>query len=392
MLLKMFIYRPVYEQVGMDEWNKLIKYMWSSNKIFEKYYCLYEDRKKNPSYKKGTPFQFYIKIKTTKAFLTMKLYNHWVNYMIDLNDKVCYDIPIGTLYRDMTRRLPIKDLNNDSNIYSQDELDEKGYKYCYVRVTPALHFRVNETYQGQAYGYDMNKAYLNALMNMPYSIDLENPVYRMYGEVKEDEIGFTLDGKVVFQGFAHFIFKKLTKSKKATNYCRFVCKCLRNATPEELPSVKMRYQGVFGNLKHHNIFFYNMIIDYSNKTILKYIEDKDCILSANTDGFISTKELDLPMGKEIGKFKLEHQGEIIVQSNGYQWKDELPKISGFSANKINLYNEIAKQPFDLTKDYDFVCSLPNIYSLDMNYYVYSNKDTYVRRIKDYEVSKEKQSI
>lgn len=388
----MFIYRPVYEQVTPEEWNKLMYEYNHTRTIYEKNYCLYEDRKKNPSYKKGSPFQFYLKIKTTKAYLTMKIYNEWKNYLIDLNDKKNYDIPIGTLYRDMTRRMPVKDMNDDSNIYSQTEYDEKGYKYCYVKVTPALHYRTTETYQGVAYGYDMNKAYLNALMHMPYSIDLENPVYRMYDDVKEGEIGFTMDGKVLFDGFAHFVFKMQPSSKKALNYCKFVCKCLRNASAEELPSVKMRYQGVLGNLKHHNIFFYNMIIDYSNKTIAKYMVGGN-ILSANTDGFISSTPMNnLPMSSKIGEFKLEHQGNIIVQSNGYQWENELPKISGFSANKINLYNEIAKEPFDLIKDYDFVSSLPNMYYLDMDYYVKSNRDVYVRRIKEYEISKEEQSI
>ena len=100
----------------------------------------------------------------------------------------------------------------------------------------------------------------------------------------------------------------------------------------------------------------NAIIYYSNKYIKKFIDDDT--IYCNVDCIISLRpRYDIPVGKEIGQFKIEHECEDFkYKMNGiYQWGKDgkdvhyigIPKnllsdiedISSWQKNLKYIFNE-----------------------------------------------------
>ena len=68
------------------------------------------------------------------------------------------------------------------------------------------------------------------------------------------------------------------------------------------------------------------------------------------------------MGKDIGLFKLEHSGEVAINSYTYQWNTDFPVYRSIPKSRFKKWNESHDRPWDLLVD-----PLP----LDGNEYEYS---------------------
>ena len=200
------------------------------------------------------------------------------------------------------------------------------------------------------YGYDMNSSYPNAMLKkMP---DTSKP-YKINSAIGENEIGFVTgveikkDGTVettirpVFKGIAEFVFPLMDSPFKKFVEVWYSKK--KNAkTKDEKEKAKQMMNYAIGYLQKHNPFLRATILYYANLAIEEKI-DGDTLL-CSTDSLISKRKRDdLDTGKEIGQFKLEHEGDFYYNGMNYQWNLEIPTYRGVPKRWF-------KKGWDMAKD------------------------------------------
>ena len=269
-----------------------------------------------------------------------------------------------TTYGTLNKYYKVPDFSKDGYVKQMLQYDEGLKKFS---VTSKALLYCNPKYDGKqringCYGYDLNSSYPNAMLKqMP---DTSEP-YRTDSIVKDGEIGLITHIEIrgdesvettlkpVFRGFAEFVFPLMESPFK-----RFVevwygkkknAKC-----KDDKEKAKQMLNYAIGYLQKHNPFLRATIIYYANLAIEEKM-DEDTLL-CSTDSLVSKRKRDdLVIGKEIGQFKLEHEGDFYYRGMNYQWNLELPTYRGIPKTWF-------KSGWDLSKDPLPKCG--NVYGFD----------------------------
>lgn len=219
----------------------------------------------------------------------------------------------------------------------------------------------------RGYCYDINSAYGWAL-EQPIPNTKKLATRRVVGE---NEIGFLLDGatnslgwgyrlKMVHKGcFSDYVFPLMESP-----YTKFVNKWYRkkiySRKSDDRKYAKMVINEAVGYLQLINPFIRATVVERCNERIRQLMDENT--IYCNTDSICSNVPRDLPMGRDIGLFKLEHSGEVAITSYTYQWNTDFPVYRSIPKSRFKKWNESHDRPWDLLQD-----PLP----LDGNEYEYS---------------------
>lgn len=190
-------------------------------------------------------------------------------------------------------------------------------------IRTATPFRYcNEHYAGKnllCWSYDINSSYAFAMLS-PMPDTTKEPRYN--DRVRKGEMGFFIkSGNATDKAgvYADIIFPLMDSPFK--EYVMNYYKKKKNATND----IEKHYFKDFLNIpsgcfQKKNIFIRNAILYYSNKYVRQYTDDNT--VYCNTDSIVSlVPRPDLPVGDEIGQFKVEHNCEKFKfkQVGIYQW-------------------------------------------------------------------------
>lgn len=246
------------------------------------------------------------------------------------------DVDGFTAFNTLSKYYKVPDMTKDKSVCNELQWSEQANKFLYS-AKPLLY--KNPKYEGtrnDAIGYDLNSSYPYAMLkDMP---DTSVPYHA--GFVKEGEIGFERgeDGSLTpkFKGFSFFIFPLMKSPFK-----RFV-----EHWYSEKKSGNVRAKGMLnfsvGYLQRVNPFLRATIIYYANLEISKLIDENT--LYCNTDSIVSLTPRDLTIGKELGNFKIEHQGKFAYKNFNYQWDYDPPSYRGVSKKWFKPGWDILKDP------------------------------------------------
>ena len=202
---------------------------------------------------------------------------------------------------------------------------------------------INESYKLKklkCYSYDLNSAYSFAMLKpMP---DTEHPKFNAI--VGPGEIGFrknTVLVPVVKEGkYADVVFKLIESPYKEFVYKYYN---LKENEPHDSPK-REYYKQILnitsGLLHRYNIFHRLMVLYYAKMYIQQFIDENT--VYCNVDSIVSIKKRkNIPISDDIGKFKLEHNGDIFKfkQVAIYQWNDEV-HYSGIPSKALNDIEDI----------------------------------------------------
>lgn len=174
-----------------------------------------------------------------------------------------------------------------------------------------------------AYEYDINSAYANIMANYLFP---NTEVESKTGIVNKNEIGFDSNGNLIKEGeFALWKFPLMESPFKKFAQVYFERK--QKAKTEEIKQKsKNTINYAVGFLQRVNPFLRAYIVNSCNEKI-KGLINEDYVLHCNTDAIVSTKKLDLPLGTNIGEWKVK-EGMFAYIGHPYQWDMELPKYQG----------------------------------------------------------------
>ena len=335
-------YRTRTRHVNADEMNKLLK------DIKGTFFIAYGPKPDNVPFSR---FIAWIEDGKVAFKLTVKIKEPCTYILNKDNSEAKQKIDSMTTYGTLNRYYKVPDFTKDPYVKQQLQYDEEVKKFI---VTSKGLLYSNPKYNKQrisgCYGYDMNSSYPNAMLKkMP---DTSKP-YKINSAIGENEIGFVTgveikkDGTVettvkpVFKGLAEFVFPLMDSPFK-----RFVevwySKKKNAKTKDEKEKAKQMMNYAIGYLQKHNPFLRATILYYANLAIEEKI-DGDTLL-CSTDSLISKgKRDDLDTGKEIGQFKLEHEGDFYYNGMNYQWNLEIPTYRGVPKRWF-------KKGWDMAKD------------------------------------------
>lgn len=212
-------------------------------------------------------------------------------------------------------------------------------------------------------GYDMNSAFSRAMLE-PIPDTSQMP--RIEETVKAGEIGFRLDGTVVFEKglFANYIFP-LMDSPFETFVRTWYFRKASAKTPEAREKAKGMLNYSVGYMHRVNPFIRNCIVARCNEFIKKLIDENT--LYCNTDSIVSCvkrEDIEKNLGSDIGQWKIEHKGAFAYREYTYQWNDTEPKYRGIPKKGFKTFKEEHGRAWDLLVDpppkQDF-----NVYVFDM---------------------------
>lgn len=174
-----------------------------------------------------------------------------------------------------------------------------------------------------AYEYDINSAYATVMYYCKFP---NTEILPETGIVKENEIGFDSDGKLINKGgFALWKFPLIESPfRKFSEY--YFNKKVKAKNSEEKQKAKNMINYAVGFLQRVNPFLRAYIVEKCNERI-KGLINEEYILHCNTDSIVSTKKLDLKLGNGIGEWKIK-EGMFAYIGHPYQWDMELPKYQG----------------------------------------------------------------
>lgn len=245
----------------------------------------------------------------------------------------------------------------------EDEFWKTFYDYT---AGPMLWY--NKSYERQVnycYQYDVNSAYSFAMLkDMP---DIRKGIV-FDKEVEDGEIGFIPTDYTSFNGrikvrmilpedheIAYWVFKTCESPFKKFVYRWYERKKNAPNSMEKKKAKRMLNLSI-GELQNKTPFYRWAIIEYCNRYI-KAFKDENTIY-CNTDCIVSlTERKDLPIGEELGQFKVEHNKELFKYIGlNYQWENNIPIIRGKSKAKYlegwDIYNS-DNQNFERKNKYTF---------------------------------------
>ena len=244
--------------------------------------------------------------------------------------------------------------------------DKENAKFS---ASPLLYFneKFNNSRIENCIGYDINSSYSYGMIQpMPKDTD-KGPIDK-FRIVKDDEIGFMVDGELSLPGeYADFIFKS-----EESPFKRFVevwYSRKKNATGQKKQDAKDILNMAIGFLQRHNFWYRAAILGYCNRRIINLIDKyKDDILVCNTDSVISTRpipEIEADIGNELGQWKLEHKGSFAYKNMNYQWDYNIPTYRGINKKWF-------PENFDIINDP--IPQMNNIYHLCDDFKIRRNVD------------------
>lgn len=204
----------------------------------------------------------------------------------------------------------------------------------------------------QAYSMDQNSAYAWA-MSQPMP-DTRMPAGR-YREVQEGELGFIIDTLPELPGFetsgneglimvlpgrrAEVIFKAIPSPFK--NFAKKWYSRKQNPATKDRAKQMLCYS--VGYLQRKNPYLRAAILTYANNYIASLVDENTIYI--NTDCIVSlVPRNDLPIGTELGEFKIDHQGEFAFSGYNYQWNREIPAYRGIPKTWFTEGWDILKDP------------------------------------------------
>lgn len=199
-------------------------------------------------------------------------------------------------------------------------------------ASPFMYY--NEEYEGKrvnAIGYDLNSAYGNAVIhaNLPDVTRIVN-----CKKVQEGWMGFTEEGKIVYEGYAFWQFPIMTQEQKQPiiDYFQYWWERKKQArTQEEKLNAKSHLNIVVGYWQKYNCFMRAAIVEYVNEYIRRIISGRNDVLMCNTDSIVCLNEIkELKIGKDLGEWKIEHKGQFAYIGFNYQWNKDKPSYRGIS--------------------------------------------------------------
>ena len=203
----------------------------------------------------------------------------------------------------------------------------------------------------KCWSYDINSAYSYAMLSpMP-----DTRVEPRYNDiVRRGEIGFYKGGGATTEvgEFAEIIFPLIDSPFKEYVFTRYQKKKCLNKGPER-DKVKKELNFATGLIARRNIFMRNAIIYYSNRYIQKFI-DEDTVY-CNIDCIVSLRpRYDLPIGNEIGQFKVEHECDDFKYKKSciYQWGPNDVHYAGVPRNTISDIENLGSWQDNLKYKYD----------------------------------------
>ena len=237
-------------------------------------------------------------------------------------------------------------------------LNKTDFKYIWSKGIIKTGFQYANPMQAckplRVYGYDINSAY-------PFAMTKPMPDTRnMYFDtvIGENQVGFdrllnviTTKGikcpyvcDLVESPFLKFVQDHYAKKKTAVS-------------KEQRQKEKSYLNIATGIIAIHNPFIRNMIIYHSNTYLKSFVEDyldqeEGGVVYCNIDSIYSVdKRDDIPVGPDLGQFKLEHENEYFeyMKPMWYQIGTEThkPGISGLETiydNSPNLkYDVVGKE-------------------------------------------------
>lgn len=247
----------------------------------------------------------------------------------------------ATVYATLQRYYHAPEFVNDEYVKRMLGWNEELSTFM-VSVSAYTYFNPKYTHTRQKmWCYDANSAYAAQLLkDIP-----DTSHYEIERRVKKGEIGFFFVGEevhLVKEGhYANFIFKMMPSP-----YKEFVEKFYKEKKEATTPQEKQRAKDMLlygiGYYQRKNPFLRYYIVLSWNEYI-KSLADKDTMMS-NTDSIFSTKPRpDLPIGDEIGQFKLEFEGPVAYIGYTYQKGTQPPHAKG-------TIRKLFKKGFDLLKD------------------------------------------
>lgn len=253
----------------------------------------------------------------------------------------------------------------DAKTYKIPEFDawmnpETGKYVC--SASPILDYnkKYNNKETKDVYEYDLNSAYAAVLLNkVP---DLSAPVGRDR-TVAKGEIGFLLDDHLtlVYPGYeADVIFKEIDAPQSLKDYINKHYRVKQCTTGRQKTEAKQMLNFPVGYCQRKNPFLRAYVIHKCNAKIRQLIDENT--LCWNTDAVFTTKPLDVPLGTEIGQFKVVKFETFRMRGNTYQAGDEMPVWRGVPKAYFKRFEHNNHRPFNLLTDEldDCVC----LYSFD----------------------------
>jgi len=230
--------------------------------------------------------------------------------------------------------------------------NKKGQIEWVVEPTHQLMYfnkQLNNNRYSNCYGYDLNSAFTYAMMQPIPNTEVEPELYRT---TKEGEIGFLLDGSVIFKKgyFANFIFPAM--ESPFINFAeKYYAKKRYAKTEEDKEKFKQTLNYCIGYMHRTNPFIRNCIVARSNEKIQDLMDENT--LYCNTDSIVSRvkrPDLEKNLGKGLGQWKIEHQGDFAFKDFSYQWNDAIPIYRGVSKKWFENFEKANGRFWDLLID------------------------------------------
>ena len=210
--------------------------------------------------------------------------------------------------------------------------------------------------------YDINSAYAFAMTKpMP---DTRHPYYESV--IKENQVGFNKDLSQVITkpGIkCAFVFDLIESPFIA--YVNHYYNIKKNNSGQAKKEAKEYLCIASGLIANHNPFLRTMIIWYSNTYIKQFWNNDPNAVYCNVDSIYTTKpRTDLPIGNELGQFKLEHENVRFIYAGvmQYQIEDEVHKCG--MSGLLDLYDEEPDWHYDVIFDKDKIISIERKKELD----------------------------
>lgn len=309
-------------------------------------------------------------LKTVKEYLPFTLgkapQRNWVGAMVYIDDNPTNITVTGRCVLDCHKLI--------SYVYAKDDRDIKKHKRpgdCYremnreahipdiVKADPAFHDYTASPFQDSISSqrnrermlykdvicYDTNLTYFY-LLNRQFP-DVNKP--QGFGVVEKGQVGFKIspkkiigsDGRVrncltmVPEGRLADFRYPLTENMPFESYVQKKLQALKDH-PEDRGEIKNQIVVSVGVMAHHNPIWRAFIVETANQRI-KSLMDENSIY-CNTDCIISTvPRPDIPISTLPGDFKIEEQGDVVIEGQNLFWKSGKVSQRGCHSESIKYY-------------------------------------------------------
>ena len=243
-----------------------------------------------------------------------------------------------------------KDVTEEHNLYGYTvkKLPENKTKISWDFKTAGGYSEIKKEYAKEdlkVWAYDINSSFGYAMLQpMPNT----NAEPKFDAEVGENEMGFSKHGFCTLnKGVKMDVVFPLMESP-FKDYINEYYEIKKNAPKDSTERLEAKYKlnVPTGCIQRHNIFLRNAVLYYANRFIKQFIDENT--VYCNIDSIYSLEPRnDLPIGNEIGQFKIEHENEYFkfLGRGIYQIGDKI-HYQGLNGD---LLQDIETTKFDKTK-------------------------------------------